>query len=289
MSISIAEAIREGTQLLRQASVAEPRLDAGLLIAQVLGQDRTFVITHADDALTEEQADLLREWLNRRATGEPLQYITGRQEFFGLEFEVTKDVLIPRPETELLVETALKVLRRNSSPLICDVGTGSGCIAITLLHELQKTSGARAVAVDVSTQALAVAKRNSLRHGVSELIQFVAADCLSALAAGSAIFDAIVSNPPYVKDGALERLQREVRDFEPRAALMAGEDGLAIIRRLLLDAGSFLKTGGHLVFEIGFDQGEAVADLIDRNSWRLLDIHQDLHGIPRVVALQACS
>lgn len=289
MSISIADAIREGTQLLRQAGVAEPRLDAGSFIAHVLGQDRTFVITHAGDALTEEQVNLLREWLNRRATGEPLQYITGRQEFFGLEFEVTKDVLIPRPETELLVETALGLLPKNTPPLICDVGTGSGCIAITLLHELQKTSGACAVAIDISTSALAVAKRNSERHRVSELIHFVAADCLSAFAAGSSVFDVIVSNPPYVKDDALAGLQREVRDFEPRTALMAGEDGLAIIRRLLLGAGSFLKTGGHLLFEIGFDQGEAVADLIDRSSWRLLDIHQDLQGIPRIVALQRRS
>lgn len=286
MLISIADAIREGTQQLRKAGVTEPRRDAGALIANLLGQDRTFVITHADDTLTEEHITVLREWLNRRATGEPLQYITGRQEFFGLEFEVTKDVLIPRPETELLVETALELLPKSMPSLVCDVGTGSGCIAIALLHELQKTSGARAIAIDISMPALAVAKRNSQRHGVGALIQFVAADCLSSLAAGSAIFDAIVSNPPYVKDGALASLQREVRDFEPRNALMAGDDGLAVIRRLLLDAGSLLKAGGHLLFEIGFDQDEAVTDLIDRNSWTLLNIHPDLQGIPRIVALQ---
>ena len=284
MSFSIADAIREGTQQLREAGVAEPRREAGSLITHVLNEDRTFILTHAEDALTEEHSERFREWLGRRASGEPLQYLTGHQEFFGLDFEVTKDVLIPRPETELLVETALKLLREPEVSSICDVGTGSGCIAISLLHERRD---ARAVAIDLSTRAIAVAKRNAVRHGVSERVDFVAADLFAAFRSKPVRwFDMIVSNPPYVKENALPDLQKEVRDFEPRTALAAGEDGLDIIRRLLLEAGTFLKSGGHLLFEIGYDQGSAVEELIDPHSWKLLDIHQDLQGIPSTVALE---
>ena len=219
MTLSIADAIREGAQQLRQAGVPEPRREAGSLIAQVLDEERAFILTHAEDALSEEHVERFREWLRRRASGEPLQYLTGHQEFFGLDFEVTKDVLIPRPETELLVETALKLLPEAELSSICDVGTGSGCIAITLLHERRE---ARATAIDVSTQAIAVAKRNAARHAVSERINFVAADRFSAFSLKSSPFDMIVSNPPYVKEKALPGLQKEVRDFEPRTALAAG-------------------------------------------------------------------
>ncbi len=283
MSISIADAIYEGAKQLRESGVPEPRREAGSLIAHVLGRDRSFILTNADDQITEEQLRLYREWLNRRGNGEPMQYLTGHQEFFGLDFEVTPDVLIPRPETELLVETALHLSSKDSASFICDVGTGSGCIALTLLHEMRE---ARSIAIDVSTKALAVAKRNAERLTVSDRVEFLAADCFAAFAASSAVFDLIVSNPPYVKESAMAGLQREVRDFEPRTALAAGDDGLTIVRRLLFDAVRFLKTGGHLLFEIGFDQGALVEELIDPNIWKLLDIHKDLQSIPRTVALQ---
>lgn len=275
---------------MRKAGVPEARREAGSLIAYVLGRDRSFILTHAEDPIAEEQVERFREWLERRAHGEPLQYITGHQEFFGLDFEVTKDVLIPRPETELLVETALKLAGESEdAPFICDVGTGSGCIAIALLHELREISGARAIAIDLSPAALRVAKRNAARHSVAERVDFVVSDCFSALSPQDprqSFFDLIVSNPPYVAESVLAGLQREVRDFEPRTALAAGADGLSIIRRLLLDAGSFLKTGGHFLFEIGFDQSAAVEQLIDRNAWKLVGIHKDLQGIPRTVALE---
>ena len=283
MSISIAEAVLQGANKLRKAGVPEARREAGTLLAFALDRDRSFILSHADDAISPAQLELFREYVEQRGSRKPLQYITGRQEFYGLEFEVTPDVLIPRPETELLIDTTLKLVEQDHSILICDVGTGSGCIAVTLLHKLPR---ARAVAVDVSAKALEVAQRNAARHAVSDRVEFVLSDCFEALDPHRRSFDLIVSNPPYVSDGALDGLQREVRDFEPRMALEAGADGLSIIRRLVTGAEAFLKTGGHLLFEIGYDQHEAVDQLIDRRVWKLLDIHQDLQGIPRTVALE---
>jgi release factor glutamine methyltransferase len=281
---SIARALVEASQLLRQAGVPEARREAGSLIEHITGRDRTFLITHAESALTAADVHGLRELVERRAAGEPLQYITGRQDFYGLDFAVTPDVLIPRPETELLVETALGLLARTEEPpVICDVGTGSGCIPIAILHE---RTDAQAVGLDISWPALLIAASNAARHNVRERLALIASDCLAALDAGRARFSMLVSNPPYVAEGALAGLQREVRDHEPRVALTPGGDGLRIIRSLIKDAPRFLKTGGHLLMEIGFDQHEAVGELVDRRVWELLDIHEDLQGIPRIVALK---
>lgn len=277
----------QGSHKLRQAGVPEARREAGSLLAHVLERDRSFILSHAEDEIGGEQAERFRQYLERRAQGEPLQYITGHQEFFGLDFEVTPDVLIPRPETELLIETALKLFTSSDDAIsICDVGTGSGCIAVTLLHELPQ---ARVLAIDVSPAALEVAKRNAARHAVAERIDFVLSDCFAALNTQNprhSHFNLIVSNPPYVAEGAIAGLQREVRKFEPVTALAAGVDGLTIIRRLLLEAGDFLTTGGHFLFEIGFDQATAVEQLIDPTIWKLLAIHKDLQDIPRIVALE---
>ena len=283
----IAEAILQGAHDLRNAGVAEARREAGSIAAYVLGRDRSFILNHADEPINQKQLEAFRQYIERRAKGEPLQYITSLQEFFGLNFEVTRDVLIPRPETELLVESALKLKTAgDSAPFICDMGTGSGCIVVTLLHELP---GARAVAIDISQAAVVVAKRNAARHAVTNRVDFVVSDCFDALVLENPprpYFDLIVSNPPYVAEPSLVGLQREVRDFEPRRALAAGADGLLIIRRLLLEARTFLKDGGHLLFEIGFDQSEAVEHLVDRRPWNVLGIFKDLQEIPRIVALQ---
>jgi release factor glutamine methyltransferase len=219
--------------------------------------------------------------VERRAQGEPLQYITGVQDFYGREFRVTPDVLIPRPETELLVEAALEVVKGISAPLICDIGTGSGCIAVTLLCE---RGDARAMAVDVSEPALAVSTQNAQRHGVTDRIALRISDCFHGLEPTA--FDLIVSNPPYVSASALPGLQREVRDHEPLVALSPGADGLSVIRRLLDDGPAFLNAAGHLIMEIGFDQGEKVQELINPNHWRLLEIRPDLQQIPRIVVLR---
>ena len=283
MGTSIAEAILHGANNLRKAGVPEERREAGSLLMHVLDRDRTYILAHAEDQLTDEQVEEFSESLEARAQGKPLQYITGRQEFFGLEFEVNNDVLIPRPETELLVEAALSIVSPNETPFICDVGTGSGCIVITLLHKLPS---ARGIALDISAAALAVAERNATRHGVQERLSFVTSDCFAGLEpAFGQTFDLIVSNPPYVAERAVDGLQREVRDFEPRVALIAGADGLSVIRRLLIEARAYLKSGGFLIFEMGFDQHDAVKELIDENAWKLLEIYDDLQGIPRTVAL----
>ena len=285
-SLTIADALREAAARLRVACVAEPRREAGTLLAHSLGRDRAFLITHADEALTASQLADFRARVARRAAGEPFQYIAGRQEFYGLEFEVGPDVLIPRPETELLVEEALKLLKGTDAPLLCDVGTGSGCIAVTLLHE---RGDARGLALDVSSAALAVAARNAARHGVDERLRLLVSDCFEALRGGGheeTRFDLVASNPPYVAGSEMEGLQKEVRDHEPRIALTPGGDGLAVIRRLVARAPEFLKPGGHLLLEIGFGQHERVASLVNPAVWTLLGIRPDLQGIPRVVALR---
>ena len=279
--MTIAEAITTAAKVLNSAGVPEARREAGSLLSFILGKDRTFLIAHAEDQLDDDAVRRFQEGVERRASGEPLQYITGVQDFFGREFRVTPDVLIPRPETELLVEAAIELVGDNS--FICDVGTGSGCIAVTLLCELSK---ARAVAVDKSSPALDIAKLNARNHAVSDRIEFAISDCFSALDAGQYQFDVIVSNPPYVAAEMMAGLQREVRDHEPLVALSPGPDGLSVIRRLILEAPAFLKSEGHLIMEIGFDQGEAVRSLVDEEVWWLREIRPDLQGIPRIVLLQ---
>ena len=298
-ALTIADALREAAASLRVAGVADSRREAGSLLAHATGRDRTFLITHADEVLTAEQLSTFRNAVARRASGEPLQYITGRQWFYGLEFEVKPDVLIPRPETELLVETALELLKETPSPLVCDVGTGSGCVAVALLHA---RGDARAFALDISPAALRVAGSNAARHGVRERMTPLVSDCFGALEGGGheledgerrevaengeARFDLIASNPPYVAEGELEGLQREVREHEPRVALTPGGDGLSVVRRLVNESPRHLKPRGHLLIEIGFSQHEAVRAFIDPRVWTLLDIHRDLQGIQRTVVLQ---
>ena len=281
---SIADAILEASQALRVAGVPEPRREAGSLLEHVLGKDRTFIISHATDALSEKDLQAFAAAVRRRALGEPQQYITGSQNFYGLEFAVNPDVLIPRPETELLVEAALKLMDQSSheTQLICDVGTGSGCIAITLVHHRPKS---KAVALDISKRAIHVAQANAHHHNVADRVSFVVADAFDSLLP-NAKFDLIVSNPPYVSAASLPGLQREVRDHEPLIALTPGGDGLKIIHRLISESAAYLKPQGNVLFEIGFDQHEAVHRILDPHIWRLLEIQPDLQGIPRIVALQ---
>jgi release factor glutamine methyltransferase len=283
LAAKIGELIFEGAEILRRAGVPEARRDAGSLMAHSLGQDRTFIISHSDEEVNDDVLHRFRHLLQRRSAGEPLQYITGHQEFFCLNFDVSPDVLIPRPETELLVETALNLIPPKTDPItMVDVGTGSGCITISLLHQ---RPGWRSVAIDLSPKAIAVAKHNARKHGVENRIDFVVADSLDGLIQ-QPIFDLIVSNPPYVAEDAMTGLQREVRDYEPRLALTPGGDGLRVIRKLVNQSGLMLKTGGYLVIEIGFDQRERVEELVDSSIWELIEIYQDLQGIPRTVTLR---
>lgn len=279
---TIGEAIQKAAQILRSAGVPEARREAGSLLSFVLGKDRTFLISHAEDQLGKDSLEKFQAIVERRAKGEPLQYIVGVQDFFGREFRVTPDVLIPRPETELLVEAALEIVTDVAS-FVCDVGTGSGCIAITLLCELHEV---QVVAVDKSMAAIEIAKLNAVKHSVSNRILFAVSDCFQSLDSSQNQFDLIVSNPPYVSGAVLAGLQREVRDHEPMLALSPGPDGLSIIRRLLREAPPFLKNKGHMLMEIGFGQSEEVERLVDAAVWNLLEIRPDLQGIPRIVVLQ---
>lgn len=284
MKTSIGEVIREAARALEDAGVPEARREAGSLLSFVLGRDRTFLISHAEDDPDENSLARFHEFVGRRAEGEPLQYITGVQDFYGREFRVTPDVLIPRPETELLVEAALQIIGdTGATPFICDVGTGSGCIAVTLLCEIVN---ARAVAIDKSPAALEIAKINAQNHSVADRAQFVVSDCFNSLDSRDYEFDLIVSNPPYVAEAALEGLQREVRDHEPLLALSPGGDGLGVIRRLINEGPAFIKPNGHMLMEIGYDQGEVVESLINGSAWSLREIQPDLQGIPRIVVLQ---
>jgi release factor glutamine methyltransferase len=281
MTVSIAEALKEAAHALDHAGVADARREASSLLSHIIARDRTFLISHAEDQLDGRELRDFATAIARRAAGEPAQYITGVQDFYGRSFRVTPDVLIPRPETELLVEAALQVMQADA--VVCDVGTGSGCIAVTLLCE---RVDAHATALDISEAALEVAQQNAREHGVEERISLQMSDCFAALEHTTERFDLIVSNPPYVSANALPGLQREVRDHEPLVALSPGADGLRVIRRLLTDAPDFLLSHGHLIMEIGFDQGERVRDLINPAVWILKDTLPDLQGIPRIVVLQ---
>ena len=281
MSVSIQSAVAKAGQVLGAAGIDHERMEGSLLLAHVLERDRTFVIAHAGETLAPTQLEEFQLLVTRRAAGEPLQYITGHQEFFGLDFKVNPAVLIPRPETELIVEAGLELLKDNTAPYFADLGTGSGCIAVSLLHELPN---ARALATDVSPAALQVARSNAARHGVSDRLRLIESDGFAALDLTES-FALIVSNPPYVSDEEMKTLQREVRR-EPLAALAGGPDGFSIIRRLLRDAPAFLRVSGHLVFEIGFRQDEMVCKSIDTHVWELIEIRKDLQGIPRAVVLR---
>lgn len=275
--MNVAKAHSSGAEILHQAGISGPRREAASLLAFVLEKDPAFLIAHPDHQLSEGEASTFENAIRRRSAHEPFQYITGRQEFWRLEFEVTPDVLIPRPETEILVEAALGILSNIERPSFCEVGVGSGCIAIAILHSVEK---ATAVGTDVSLAALAVAARNARKHDVASRLELRKGSVFDGIAGP---FDLIVSNPPYVPDEQIESLQAEVRDFEPRPALSGGPDGLEIIRRIVLDAPKFLKPGGSLLMEIGFDQSERVRGLFEPAIWATIDFLPDLQGIPRII------
>ncbi len=285
-----AETLREAAQRLRMAAVPNDLLDAQSLLALALGQDRTYLIVHYHDEVPREVLPAFWRFLERRCAGEPLQYITGRQAFFGLDFEVTTAVLIPRPETELIVEEILRLagtehsgwLGEDLSPLVIDVGTGSGCLAIAIARELPQ---ARVLAVDRSFAALEVAVRNGCRHQVADRVQWIVGDLLEPLEERPLAW-AIVSNPPYLAIEEIAGLAREVREWEPRMALTDGGDGLDFHRRLLREAPSRLAAGGYLLIELGYQQSAAVLEMIDPQIWEAPRVLPELQGIARTLVLQ---
>jgi release factor glutamine methyltransferase len=285
---TIAETLKQASEQLCAAGVPNDVLDAQTLLAEALGKDRTYLIVNFNQQLDDGLLAKYQLLIERRAAGEPLQYITGHQEFFGLEFEVTPDVLIPRPETEIMIEETIRLVQQNNlaEPVIVDVGTGSGCIAVTLAREIED---AQIIACDISLAALQVARRNAVRHNLEDRVQFIESDLLAAFSDEGEkenFADFILSNPPYVAASELATLQREVRDWEPHLALTDHGDGLSFYRRLLQDTPSRLKPGGYLICEMGYTQSEAVSAMIAPAVWeepRLLD---DLQGIPRTLVLR---
>ncbi|MGB8535800.1 MAG: peptide chain release factor N(5)-glutamine methyltransferase [Acidobacteriaceae bacterium] len=262
----------------RLASTSQyPRRDAELILGHVLGYDPTALLTHPERLLSASEAERFEILLKRRLASEPVQYLIGEQDFFGLLFAVSPDVLIPRPETEHLVEAVLARFDPDASPSIVDVGTGSGAIAVAIAHALTRS---RVMAVDLSLAALEVARRNADRHGVIDRVTVRQSDLLAE--AGSAEFDVVVSNPPYIANG--EKLEPQVADYEPRSALYAGPTGMEVYERLIPQAIQALKPQGWLMMEIGYGQRPALEALL--GGWREVSFAPDLQGIPRVVQAQ---
>jgi release factor glutamine methyltransferase len=319
--IDVRTALKQGLAQLREAQVPSFTLAAELLLLHALGRDRTWLYAHPEEQISAADADRFFALISSRASGEPTQHLTGRQEFWGLEFEVTPDVLIPRPETEHVIEVALDRLavreiragrKQNLTGeglQIADIGTGSGCIAIALAKELPQ---AAIFATDISTAALAVARRNAARHFVSDRIHLIECSLLDGVSTvgaryivpprpqvanselhasgvtvhGSRCFDLIASNPPYIGRREAPSLPREVRDHEPHSALFGGEEGYELYADLISQAARHLKPGGLLVLELGHNSLPAVQPLLDAADWTSVGVTNDLAGIPRVIAAE---
>jgi len=307
--MQLRQALKTGLKTLVESGVPSPQLAAELLLMHVLGRDRGYLYAYPEAEISEEVTSRYFQSVEERATGKPTQYITGHQEFWGLDLEVTPDVLIPRPETEHVVEAVIDLAERQGfnreAPLrLVDVGTGSGCIALALAAEFPR---AVLFATDISRPTIDVASRNAARLGMSERVKFLETDLLAffldARAPGQGFdqdlngainrsflntFDFVVSNPPYVAADELDRVQREVRQFEPRIAWGGLERGDEVYRRLIPQAHAVLKPGGYLVVEIGYNMGETVPTLLC-DGWTQIEVRPDLAGIPRVVIARSCA
>ena len=274
--LTISQALQQATNLLADRQVDVPRLTAEVLLGHVLGVEKTHLYAYPEKTLSPGQIEQLDDGLRQRIAGKPTQYITGRQEFYGITFRVDQDVLIPRPETELLVEEALE--RISEIDRILDLGTGSGCIGVAIKANAPAT---HVVAADIAGRTLPVARRNAADHGLE--IEFVQTDLDDAFR--SASFDMVVCNPPYVPLKDLPGLQQELR-YEPGQALFGGQDGLAIYRRLIATVGRVPKPEGWLMLELGYNRRSAVGAILRGTDWHLSIVRAELPCIDRVVAVQ---
>ncbi len=268
------EAYETGKGTLAAAGIEEAELDARLLLEEICGTDRNTLLVHGDRNVTEEELAQYKEMLEKRSVHIPLQQIIGRQSFMGLDFYVDENVLIPRQDTELLVEEALQEL--HDGMRILDMCTGSGCILLSLLKYSNDCEG---IGADISEEALKVAERNRVQLGL-ENAAFIRSDLFEAV---EGKFDLLVSNPPYICSDVIDTLMPEVREHEPRQALDGSADGLHFYRRILAECRTYLKPGGMLLFEIGYDQGEAVKRLMEENGFLEVEVKKDYGRLDRVV------
>ncbi len=275
------------TDYLTQRTVDAPRLSAELLLSSVLGLKRIELYTQYNQPVTQERLEQLRGLVKRAGLHEPVVYLVGKTEFYSMEFEVTPDCLIPRPETELLVQRAIEFLRRRSGPQqVCDLCTGCGVIAVAIAANVPD---ARVVATDLSAAALGVAARNVAKHELQDRVELLQGDLFEPVIPQLDVtpFDLIACNPPYVSTVEYEALEKNVKDYEPRLALHAGDDGLDVYRRLCEQVGQFLKPGGILLLEIGYTQGPAVRELLERaNAFAEIRVEKDLQKNDRIVVAQ---
>jgi release factor glutamine methyltransferase len=280
---TISGAFNWGSRLLKERGIESPRVDAELLLGKALKMDRVQLYLSFYRALTQQQFAYYQSLLHKRIRGEPIQYILGRREFWSLDLKVIPKVFIPRPETELVVEEALKIFREARSPTLrfMEVGTGSGAIAIALAKEME---GCFIAAEDVSWEAIVLAQENAEIHGVAGNIRFLVGDLFSPLKEVKFPFDLIISNPPYIPSSKIATLPREIAEFEPRIALDGGPDGLQFIRKIVTGSGSFLKDGGWLMLELGEKQGDAIAEMIrEVGFFESPSITKDHAGVDRVI------
>jgi release factor glutamine methyltransferase len=277
--VLLRDALTSAVNRLTAARVPSPRMNAELLLMFTLNCDRAYLYAHPERQLGSNEQSRYDQALDQRVQGVPAQYITGHQEFWGMDFIVSPAALIPRPETEHVIETVLTLARTVTNPRIADVGTGSGCIAIALATELPQ---AEIHATDISFDALEIARANAARHQLENRIHFHQADLLQGL--GNNRFDFVVSNPPYVGESEEDQVQLEVRKFEPRNAVFAGTTGLEVIQRLIPQSHDLLKPGGRLVIEISGTIAEGVKDLLQ--GWGEVRVTEDLQKIPRVAIAQ---
>ncbi len=282
--MTVAEAISDAMRILTEADIDTPRLDAQLLLVWVLKARREDLVREPERILTEREQIIFAKSVDLRAQRRPLPYITGEQFFYGRSFKINRAVLIPRPETELLVEAALEIANLSESSVIADIGTGSGCLAVTLALEIPD---AHVWATDLSPDALTLARKNLMRYQLADRLTLVQGDLLAPLPPNTR-FDLIVSNPPYITEAEYPELQPEVRDYEPPLALTglpgaSGADGTRLHRRLLDEAPQVLKASGWVLLEVGQGQGTVVADYARVRGYSEVSIRNDFANIPRIV------
>jgi len=290
--VTVIEVIKKSAEFLAKKGVESPRLDSELIVANVLGIQRLQLYLNFDKIIPSEKAEVIKEMLIKRGKRIPLQHILGSVGFYAVNIKIDRRALIPRPETELLVENAVLLLKGIESPSVLDFGTGSGCIGIAIAKHIPT---AKITAIDISKDALELARENARINNVDDRTEFVQGDGFSVFSLKEEVvlnelkpnpaplFDAIVSNPPYIPTEEIARLQPEVRDYDPLIALDGGKDGLDVIRILAKESGSFLKQNGFLAIEIGAGQIDNVFKIMEQNHWKIESVIKDYNKIDRIV------